>query len=110
VEKRRIEPGSQDTTQIDGLCSSSLIQSHAVARPFRRWESFLDRLVDDEVDQRVDRLDVLVNEYGYDRWGASPAAAKRTLSLVRWLYRHYFRVETHGLERVPQGAVLLISR
>jgi len=28
---------------------------------------------------------------------------------VLWLYRNYFRVETHGIEQVPQGRVMLIS-
>lgn len=80
-----------------------------MARPFRQWEALVDGLVDDEIAQRVERLDTVVNEYGYDRWGASPAAAKRTLAFVRLLYRHYFRVETEGLERVPSGRVLLIG-
>jgi 1-acyl-sn-glycerol-3-phosphate acyltransferase len=80
-----------------------------VPRPYRRWESLLDRLVDDEVAARIDRLDLTLNEYGYDRWGASPAAAKRLLTFVSWLYKRYFRVETHGLERVPAGAVLLVG-
>jgi 1-acyl-sn-glycerol-3-phosphate acyltransferase len=80
-----------------------------VSRPFRRYEALLDQLVDDEIHDRVDRLDNDINEYGYDRWGASPAAAKRTLAFVRWLSRHYFRTETHGLERVPAGRVLLIG-
>jgi 1-acyl-sn-glycerol-3-phosphate acyltransferase len=86
-----------------------LIQSCSVARPYRRWESLLDRLVDDEVAERIDRLEIRVNEYGYDRWGASPAAAKRMLTFVSWLYRRYFRVEVQGLERVPPGAVLLVG-
>jgi 1-acyl-sn-glycerol-3-phosphate acyltransferase len=80
-----------------------------VVRPFRRWEALLDRFVDEEIAERVDRLDARVNEYGYDRWGASPAAAKRTLSFVRWLYHHYFRVETEGLSHMPEGRVLLIG-
>ncbi len=80
-----------------------------MARPYRGYEAWLDRLVDDELHERVDRIGTLVNEYGYDRWGASPAAAKRTLALVRGLYRHYFRVECDGIDRVPDGRVLLVS-
>lgn len=78
-------------------------------RPFRAWEAALDRLVDDETSDRIDRLAPSVNEYGYDRWGASPAATKRAFSAVRTLYRHYFRVEVHGIEQVPAGRVLLIG-
>ena len=80
-----------------------------MSRPFRQWESLLDRLVDDEVDQLIQRLDVPINQYGYDRWGASPSAIKRMLSVVRWLYRNYFRVEVEGTSHVPAGRVLLIG-
>jgi 1-acyl-sn-glycerol-3-phosphate acyltransferase len=80
-----------------------------VSRPFRAWEAALDRLVDDETSARIDRLAPTVNEYGYDRWGASPAATKRAFAFVRFLYRNYFRVEVHGIENVPAGRVLLIG-
>lgn len=69
----------------------------------------LDRLVDDSLRDRVARMDVKVNSYGYDRWGASPQNALRTLALVRWFYHHYFRVEAHGLDHIPSGRVLLIG-
>ncbi len=78
-------------------------------RPYRRWEALLDRFVDDELSERVERAGLGVNEYGYDRWGASTAAARRALSLLKVLYQRYFRVETRGLEKVPEGRVLLIS-
>lgn len=73
------------------------------------WSVLLDRLVDDELRDRVARLDVQVNELGYDRWGASPRDAVRALAVVRWLYTHYFRVETHGIGHVPTGRVLLVG-
>lgn len=80
-----------------------------MVRPFRTWESVLDRLVDEETSERVERLGLEVNEYGYDRWGASPAAAKRALAVIRFLYRRYFRVEVDGIDQVPAGRVLLIG-
>ncbi|HMR77366.1 MAG TPA: 1-acyl-sn-glycerol-3-phosphate acyltransferase [Polyangiaceae bacterium] len=80
-----------------------------MSRPFRSWETALDQLVDDEIHDSVDRLDLKPNAFGYDRWGASPAAAKRVLVLVRWMYERYFRVECHGIERVPVGRVLFVS-
>lgn len=80
-----------------------------MSRPFRAWEAALDRLVDHETSERIERLAPNVNEYGYDRWGASPAATKRAFAFVRFLYRNYFRVEVHGIEHVPPGRVLLIG-
>ena len=72
-------------------------------------ETWLDRLVDDELRERHARIDLSLNEYGYDRWGASRDAQLRTLALGRFLHRHYFRVESHGIEHVPDGRVLLIG-
>ena len=50
-----------------------------------------------------------LNAYGYDAFGFSPVAARRALVLSALLYRYWFRVETHGIERLPQGRMLLIS-
>jgi len=69
----------------------------------------LDRLVDDELRERHARLDLRLNEYGYDRWGASRDDQLRALALVRLRHRQYFRVEASGLEHVPEGRVLLIG-
>jgi 1-acyl-sn-glycerol-3-phosphate acyltransferase len=73
------------------------------------WASILDRLVDDEIEDRISRMGIQVNAFGYDRWGFSPRDARRALALVRWFYRHYFRVEVHGIDNVPPGRVLLIG-
>jgi 1-acyl-sn-glycerol-3-phosphate acyltransferase len=69
----------------------------------------LDRLVDDELRERHARLDLRLNEYGYDRWGASRDDQLRALALVRFLHRTYFRVEARGLEHLPAGRVLLVG-
>lgn len=73
------------------------------------WSAFLDALVDDELRDRVDRMGIAVNDFGYDRWGASPEQALRVLAVVRWLYRNYFRVETIGIDNIPEGRVMLIG-
>ena len=54
-------------------------------------------------------MNLAVNEFGYDRWGGSPASAMRMLLIVRWLYRNYFRVETSGLEHLPSGRVMVVG-
>lgn len=75
----------------------------------RTFTAALDRLVDDEVAERVDRLGIETDALGFDRWGTSPADLKRALSIARWLYRHYFRVQAEGLDNVPVGRCLLIG-
>jgi 1-acyl-sn-glycerol-3-phosphate acyltransferase len=65
--------------------------------------------LDPEDSARIDRAVMNLNSAGFDDWGMEPGTIKAALPFVKWLYRHYFRVETHGIERVPAGRVLLIA-
>ena len=67
------------------------------------------RALSDEVDDRLARIPTPLNEYGFDPFGASLTFARRDGTVAAFLYRHYFRVETHGIEKVPEGRVLLIA-
>jgi len=75
--------------------------THAVSAPLGELE--------EEIDERLRRIPTHLNAYGYDAFGLSPAATKRALLLTSLLYRYWFRAETHGIDRVPQGRVLLIA-
>lgn len=77
--------------------------------PVHPPDALLDRLVDDELRERVRRMHGEVNEYGYDRWGGSPEVSARVLAFVRVFYQRYFRVEARGLEHVPAGRALLVA-
>jgi 1-acyl-sn-glycerol-3-phosphate acyltransferase len=62
-----------------------------------------------ELEARLARLVAPQNEYGVDPFGLELDFAKAAIAPVLWLYRNYFRVETHGIEHVPAGRVMLIS-
>jgi 1-acyl-sn-glycerol-3-phosphate acyltransferase len=62
-----------------------------------------------EIDERIARVPTRVNEYGFDPFGFDPEFARPLLLGLTLVYRHYFRVETRGIERVPPGRVLLIG-
>lgn len=49
------------------------------------------------------------NELGLDPFGFSLDYSLGGIAPFIWLYRHYFRVKTSGIERLPKGRVLLIS-
>jgi 1-acyl-sn-glycerol-3-phosphate acyltransferase len=61
-----------------------------------------------ELDDRIRKVPTRLNEFGYDPWGLHPATVRRGLLPVLALYRYWFRVETHGIERVPPGGLLLV--
>ncbi|MCP4003328.1 MAG: acyltransferase family protein [bacterium] len=67
------------------------------------------RELSEDVEERIDRIPTELNEYGYDPFGMSPSYMRRGLSVGAFLYRHYHRVETRGIEKVPEGRVLLIA-
>ncbi len=63
----------------------------------------------DEIEERTARLPTLLNEYGYDPFGFSPQVARRLMPAMGLLYRYWLRVETSGIERVPEGRLLVIG-
>jgi len=62
-----------------------------------------------ELDDRIRKLPTRLNEFGYDPWGLHPATVRDTILPALALYKYYFRVETHDIERVPPGRTLLIA-
>jgi hypothetical protein len=62
-----------------------------------------------ELGDRLASTPVVLNPYGFDPFGFHPETAKTLLLPAALSYRYYFRVETHGCERVPSGPVLLIA-
>jgi len=62
-----------------------------------------------ELDDRIRKVPTRLNEFGFDPWGLHPATLRRAALPALLLYRYYFRVETHGIERVPPGRMLLVS-
>lgn len=65
--------------------------------------------LDRELAQRLARAPLRLNAFGYDPYGFHPETARRMLLPSALLYRHYFRVEPHDIQRVPAGRVLLVG-
>lgn len=63
----------------------------------------------DEVRETIELLLEKENTDGYDPFGFRPQVLEKILPLAHFLYRTWFRVETHGLENVSDGRLLLIS-
>jgi 1-acyl-sn-glycerol-3-phosphate acyltransferase len=49
------------------------------------------------------------SEFGVDPFGFDPDYALSAVAPFVWLYKNYFRVEAHGVEKVPKGRVLLVG-
>src|SRR3954462_10093947 len=62
-----------------------------------------------DLEARLARLVAPQNEYGVDPFGLELDFAKAAIAPGLWLYKNYFRVETHDIGNVPAGRVMLIS-
>ena len=67
------------------------------------------RALERELADRLASAPLQLNDFGYDPHGFHPESAQRLLLPSALLYKYYFRVETYGIERVPEGGVLLIA-
>jgi 1-acyl-sn-glycerol-3-phosphate acyltransferase len=61
-----------------------------------------------ELAEKLQKVPTRLNEFGYDAWGMRPADLVDQFTFSGALHRWYFRVESHGIEHVPPGRVLLI--
>ena len=68
-----------------------------------------DGRVPDEIRERIDALDLDVNEWGYDDLGLSVDWLARVATVMSWMYYNYFRVQTRGIEHIPDGPALIVG-
>ncbi len=73
----------------------------------------LYRWVDDKLQPeflaKLRALPTRQNEYGYDSFGFSVEDARLAALVARFFHHDYFRVESHGVEHVPDGRVLIVA-
>lgn len=66
--------------------------------------------IDKEVRERVDRLELPWNHFGIDPYGISKSYLAANFSALKFFYRRYFSVESHGIHHVPKrGRVMLVG-
>jgi 1-acyl-sn-glycerol-3-phosphate acyltransferase len=74
-----------------------------------RVNAWVDAQLPGDFRRKLKALPTRQNEYGYDPFGFNRDDAKLAALMARFFYKYYFRVETHGAERVPGGRVLLVA-
>jgi 1-acyl-sn-glycerol-3-phosphate acyltransferase len=67
------------------------------------------RRLQGEIDERIAKVPVELNEYGFDPYGMQPEFVRSSILPAALAYRYYFRCETFDIDRVPEGRVLLIA-
>ena len=75
----------------------------------RSLKSWTTSMMGEGLNDKVAALTRAENEYGVDPFGFSLDYMMSAAAPFIWLFKHYHRVETFGIERVPQGRVLLIA-
>lgn len=72
--------------------------------------SLRNLLHNEELEKILQENPKQANTLGYDPWGFNDDVFRPSLTVLKWLYDHYFRVETFGLENVPkEGRAFIIG-
>jgi 1-acyl-sn-glycerol-3-phosphate acyltransferase len=76
-----------------------------------KFKSYLkNTFVSHALDKKLEKIEKPVGSLGYDPWGFNKDTNKFVFSLFSSVYEKYFRVQTHGIENVPDsGPVLIIA-
>lgn len=70
----------------------------------------MQKLIDQEIWQRLQSLDIPFNEYGLDPYGVSREHLGVFFSALKWFYTNYFDVKVFGVENIPkEGGAFLIG-
>ena len=68
----------------------------------------LVRILAGEEYERLIKIEIHASEFGYDPFGLERESAILAYALFQFVYKHWFRVESFGVERIPlEGPVLL---
>lgn len=82
-------------------------------RGFGAIRSALDeatiRMLGRDFEERMRRVPIPMASDGVDPFGLDPQWAKYAVSVAAFFHRFYFRAEVRGIERVPEGRVLLVA-
>lgn len=80
-----------------------------IARFGDRMVRIAEDALGEELDARIARIALHPNEAGVDPFGFDPHTARYALALSAFLHRFYFRTEVHGIDRLPEGRVMVIA-
>jgi 1-acyl-sn-glycerol-3-phosphate acyltransferase len=72
----------------------------------RQWTL---EMAGEDAGKRIASLAKGQNEYGVDPFGFSLDYALWAIAPLVWMYRHYHRVRTYGIERIATGRVILVA-
>lgn len=67
------------------------------------------RLLGPDFEARMARVPMALGSGGVDPFGLDPTWAKYAVAIAAFFHRFYFRTEVRGIQKVPEGGVLLVS-
>jgi 1-acyl-sn-glycerol-3-phosphate acyltransferase len=63
----------------------------------------------EDIDARMRSITTHPNALGYDPFGFDPDVGRYALAGASLLHRLYFRTEVHGIDKLPEGRLLIIA-
>lgn len=66
-------------------------------------------VVGQDIDARIAGIRTHLNEVGHDPFGFDPETSRYALAVAALLHRRYFRTQVFGIDRIPEGRVLIVA-
>src|SRR5262245_7748087 len=87
------------TTEYSRLIASG---SFMAKECLHALQSYFESLLDEDTKSRIQKIaQAQSNAFGVDPYGFDPNTLISVAPLLCWFYRHYFRVETYGADKIP---------
>ena len=90
-------PGEMDRTLVKSIAD--------------RMIAISSEMVGENLDEKISAAlpNLYTNEVGVEPFGTDVDTCRISVALLAYMYRWWFRVETHGLEHIPEGRVMVVS-
>lgn len=75
----------------------------------KRLQELTFRIGGEQIRRKLESIRLRTNEYGLDPFGMDLDYVVAAVGPLLWMYKHYFRVRTYGIEKVPPGRLLLVG-
>lgn len=72
-------------------------------------QSYCEQALDENTKNRIAQIAHTKNSFGVDQFGFDAKTLTAVAPILCWFYKNYFRVQTFGAEKIPDGRMMVIA-
>ena len=72
-------------------------------------QNYCENALDEDTKKRIAQIAHTKNSFGVDQFGFDAKTLAAVAPILCWFYKNYFRVDTFGAEKIPEGRMMVIA-